>query len=166
MIIFQKLIQSKNVYENLFSLKDALYKKLVVKLLKLIKDDNPIIAYQSSRCIYFIIKPRHTNSSRVMEYRSDLIRSIKIMQYIERLLLYHDRYLKNKLKKDDNQISCPISLKIASDLLSAFLVSRRHTSFEILRTKDDQDTITLDKLLTDVDSKNLSADNQENKEKP
>jgi hypothetical protein len=53
MVTFQKLLQSKVVYEGLFDLNDALapYRELTLSFMKLIKDENIFVAYQSSLCL-------------------------------------------------------------------------------------------------------------------
>jgi len=47
MVVFQKLLQSKLVYESFFDLNDALapYKDLTLSFIKLIKDENIFVAY-------------------------------------------------------------------------------------------------------------------------
>ena len=61
MVTFQKLLQSKVVYEGLFDLNDALapYRDLTLSFMKLIKDENIFVAYQSSLCLSAIIKSQH-----------------------------------------------------------------------------------------------------------
>ena len=55
MVTFQKLLQSKVVFEGLFDLNDPLYRDLTLSFVKLIKDENCFVAYQSSLCLAAII---------------------------------------------------------------------------------------------------------------
>jgi hypothetical protein len=75
MVIFRKLLQSKVVYESLFDLNDALapYRDLTLSFMKLIKDENIFVAYQSSLCLSAIIRSQH-DPNRQKNNRHLLIR--------------------------------------------------------------------------------------------
>jgi hypothetical protein len=59
MIVFERLMQSPVVYGTLMDLNVKFYRRFAVSLLKLIKDENPLVAYLSSRCIAAMLRPQH-----------------------------------------------------------------------------------------------------------
>jgi hypothetical protein len=68
------------------------------------------------------------------------------MKYIERLLSYNDRYYKSR--NDGQQVYCPISLKLISDLLSFILVRHKKPgNIELLLTNDGQTTLQLQDMI-------------------
>jgi hypothetical protein len=125
-------LQSKVVFEGLFDLNDPLYRDLTLSFVKLIKDENCFVAYQSSLCLAAIIRSQH-DPIRQKNNRNLLISVVDIMKYLDRLLSYHDRYYTTKHRKE---VFCAISLKIISDLLTALIISPKHTSFESTRSID------------------------------
>jgi len=68
-----------------------------------------------------------------MKYRHIIIAEIGVMKYLERLLAYNDRYYTTKQNKE---VFCPISLKIASDILTKLMISPKPLSFESPRAAD------------------------------
>jgi len=59
MDVFQKLLQSPSVFGSHFDLSRKQYQRVAVSLLKLIKDENSIVAYQSSQCIGCMLQSQH-----------------------------------------------------------------------------------------------------------